>query len=272
MMYVDLTRLPVSTQWREQAERATGQLLDLRDEERVAFLQKNSWIWQDLKPALEELSGGKCWYCEGKISRFDYHVDHYRPKNKVKNRDGTERPGYWWLAFDHRNFRFSCGYCNCGHATSGGTRGKANQFPLAQGSVVASSPDLNVEDEVPLLLDPTRSSDPLLLWFLDNGEACPSCPDGLPHQRAEETIVVLNLNYYKTVDERRNLWNEIIGIVEHGNRAYEQYRKGSAVGYQEFEYAIKDLRRRIAQIAPYSAAARACLMGIAYPWVRAVLV
>jgi len=190
----------------------------------------------------------------------------------VRNKDGTEETGYWWLAFDHNNFRLACDYCDSPHTASDGTtRGKGNWFPLAEGSVRASSPESNIEDEMPLLLDPARSSDPLLLWFLDDGRACPSCPIGLPHQRARETIDILNLNHIRTIEDRKNLWNRCIGFVEHGNRAYAQYERGSSAAFHEFEFAIRELRSLISSSAEFSATARACLRGIPYPWVRALL-
>ena len=32
-------------------------------------------------------------------------VEHFRPKKEAKNKDGTVRDGYWWLAFEYSNFR-----------------------------------------------------------------------------------------------------------------------------------------------------------------------
>lgn len=220
---------------------------------------------------MEKLSNRKCWYCEGATARFDFHVDHYRPKNRVINRDGSKGPGYFWLAFDHRNFRLSCAYCNSPHTGNGDTLGKANQFPLAPGSIMALLPDSNIDDEVPLLLDPTRTSDYLLLWFLDTGEACPSSPNGLPHRRAQETIIVLNLNHYLIMEQRRKLWNDVIGLVESTNRVYEQYKNGSPAAFQEFNRAVERICGLVSRSAEFSATARACLRGFAYPWVRALL-
>ena len=273
MIYIDISRLHFPPNWRERAERATNKLLRLPEDQRSAFLESHSDIWRDLKPALEELSSRKCWYCEGRTARFDFHVDHHRPKNRVKNKDGTQEQGYWWLAFDYRNFRLACDYCDSLHVGPNGiTRGKADRFPLAPGSIRASSPGSNIEAEVPLLLDPTRPSDPLFLWFLDSGQACPSCTTGLPHQRAKETIDVLNLNDIRVVEERKKLWNDIISLLERGNRTWEQYEKGSPAALREFEYVIRDIQDRVSLLAEFSATARACLKGSAYPWARAFFV
>jgi len=270
MIFIDISRLAVSPEWKELARHATSELQALPEHAGPRFFETHSHIWRQLKSAMEELSHQKCWYCEGRTSRFDFHVDHYRPKNRVTNRDGTQEPGYPWLAFDHKNFRLACGYCDSAHTgPDNTTRGKVDQFPLATGSLRASFPDSNLHDEVPLLLDPTRPSDPLLLWFLDDGMACPSCPTGLPYVRAKETIAILNLNYYKTCEDRKRIWVRCTRLVEQGNRAFAQYERGSPAAIEEFEFVIREIRDLISASAEFSATARACIRGIAYPWVTA---
>jgi hypothetical protein len=64
----------------------------------------------------------------------------------------------------------------------------------------------DLDDEIPLLLDPTNSYDPHLLWFQDNGYACPkfSEKDGLLNLRAKTTIEILNLDDIHIVEARLN--------------------------------------------------------------------
>ena len=271
MIYIDTSKLNIPPKWKEKAERFTEELKNISEAERSNFMEQNSRIWRRLKQELKKISHNKCWYCETKMPRADFHVDHHRPKNRVKNKDGTEEPGYWWLAFDHRNFRLACSYCNCPHTgTDGITRGKSDQFPLHPSSTRASSPDSNLDDEMPFLLDPVNLADPSQLWFQDDGRACPkySEADGFLHQRAKVTIDVLNLNDIKIVETRKELSNRCIKLIERGDNAFAQYRKGSPTGRIQFETVIREIQELIQSSAEFSAAARACFRGSAYDWVR----
>ena len=84
---------------------------------------------------------GKCAYCETQvISGSPGDVEHFRPKaycqtlSPAKNRDdyrgqpprrsnvGPSIEGYWWLAYNWRNYLLSCNRCN--------SIWKRNQFPV----------------------------------------------------------------------------------------------------------------------------------------------
>src|SRR5438045_318094 len=49
-----------------------------------ALVNAQGRLWSVFKKVLEEASNRKCWYCEAKQSRSDMAVDHFRPKNAVK--------------------------------------------------------------------------------------------------------------------------------------------------------------------------------------------
>jgi len=84
--------------------------------------------------------------------------------NRAKQLDGTERDGYWWLAFDWRNYRISGAIGNRpNRGEDDEIRGKADYFPLREGSPVATGPECNLRDELIYFLDPTDANDPLLL-------------------------------------------------------------------------------------------------------------
>lgn len=271
MIYIDTAKLKIPKKWKAKAKQANEKLKKTSEAERSKFINGKSHIWKGLKSELEKISHKKCWYCEAKNTRADFHVDHHRPKNKVKNKDGSEEPGYWWLAFDHRNFRLACSYCNCLHKGKDRiARGKSDQFPLASSSTRASSPDSNLDDETPLLLDPTKTTDPFLLWFQNDGKACPKYPeaDGFLHQRAKVTIDILNLNDIKIIEARKELWNRCINLIERGDKAFAQYQKGSPTGRKEFEMVIGEIRELIRSSTEFSAAARSCFRGSAHDWVR----
>lgn len=95
-------------------------------EARNKFIDDHSLHWGKLKPWLEALSLGKCWFSEAKELFSHYDVEHFRPKKEAKVLDGTVRDGYWWLAFDYTNFRL------CGNV---GNRKKGGWFPLIKSLV-----------------------------------------------------------------------------------------------------------------------------------------
>jgi hypothetical protein len=164
MIYVDLQRLEIPDELRQELEQATQELVALQsDDERKAYIDRKSDLWGKTRPFLAKVNGlhendCKCWYCESKGPGFTYHVDHFRPKKRVKNIGEQEEVGYWWLTFDVGNYRLSCQRCNTG-------AGKRDQFPLAQGCQRACGRLAHLEDEISLLLDPALAGDPTLLTY-----------------------------------------------------------------------------------------------------------
>src|ERR1700722_13302235 len=86
--------------------------------------------WIALREAMSRLSNDKCWYTECQNPGTDDDIDHYRPKKSV-DEDKTH-PGYYWLAFNWRNFRLSCHRANRlrTNPETDVTGGKADHFPL----------------------------------------------------------------------------------------------------------------------------------------------
>src|SRR5262245_27764752 len=134
---------------------------------------KHQKVWTSLKEVLRDLSHGKCWYCESVDPRSDNAVDHYRPKGNVKDSD-PPHDGYWWLAFDRDNYRFSCTYCNSIRNSDKTSGGKQDYFPLWEESKRARSADDDLDDELPLLLDPTNPADVGLIAFAEDGSVGPA--------------------------------------------------------------------------------------------------
>jgi hypothetical protein len=122
-------------------------------------------IYKDeaVKAVLEKLFHNKCAYCESYYSDTQpLDVEHWRPKGAVDPEpyEGSEAlPGYYWLAADWDNLLPSCIDCNRSRnqreEPEGKVRllGKANRFPIEQGSKRARSPQ-ELQDERPLLLNP----------------------------------------------------------------------------------------------------------------------
>ena len=174
-------------------------------EEKYELIDRYSSHWGDLKEWLLDLFGGKCWYSEAKEIFSHYHVEHFRPKKKAFDLDRTERPGYWWLAFDWKNYRIS---------GSVGNIKKGNYFPL-RGTHVASAADRNIDDEQPYLLDPADQDDPLLISFNELGKLVPSEDvEDWDKERVEKTRDILNLDFYPLKEARRKVWAKCWRIIK----------------------------------------------------------
>ncbi len=173
-----------------------------KTEERNKFIDANSGHWGKLKPWLQALSMGKCWFSEVRELYSHYDVEYFRPKKEAKSLDGKVRDGYWWLAFDYTNFRI------CGTV---GNRKKGGWFPLRDGSLCSTYKEQCEESETPYLLDPTDLDDVSLIAFNEEGNIVPA-PDkdisDWERQRVEESIERLKLNKHVALTEaRQKIWH-----------------------------------------------------------------
>ncbi|PFD04460.1 hypothetical protein [Bacillus cereus] len=198
MIFIDINQLKIPKEWQEKAEKVLVKIEKATNKkERSEIIKNHGSLWGDLKGKLKELSYQKCWYCESIQNRSDTDVDHFRPKNSVTGVD--EHEGYWWLSFDWRNYRHSCNFCNRprdGH-------GKRDLFPLLNEYNRAKTPNDNINTEQPVLLDPTNTQDPPLLWFMEDGSVTAANESGIENYRALESIKIYNLKQ-QGLTERRN--------------------------------------------------------------------
>jgi uncharacterized protein (TIGR02646 family) len=206
MRYIDIRDSEPPKDWLQEAEQLTLQLIAITDQnERKNFIEKHQKFWQDprILKWLRERSHGKCWYTEATVEANYAHVDHFRPKNRVtyKFKHHPPHEGYWWLAFDWTNYRYSADVPNV-H--------KRDKFDLHPDSRVHTLGGIAVNDELHYFLDPTVSSDPDLLTFDCNGSVMPIRKKGWEYNRALYTIEVLNLNgYIPLVESRKAKWNDV---------------------------------------------------------------
>lgn len=272
MIHINIDGKRPPDEWCEKAEKITEQLRELDNhDERTKLIEKNQEIWKEIKKWLIDLSDGKCWYSEARDIVSDYHVDHFRPKNSAKELDGTYREGYWWLAFDWRNYRIAGAICNCRHRSADGdTRGKHDFFPLQEGSPVANSPTCDLEDEIIYLLDPTDPDDPLLLTFDESGYSQPAAFEGTwGYERAKESIRLFHLNYGALVDERKRIRKSCefsINLAQ--NLMLELNEKPSVTKKNRLKDELKRLREMISRESELSSTARAYLLSSGIPWAR----
>jgi len=269
MRYINIKDKEPPVDWQAKAIVLTQQLRELSSsDERKEFINDTAnriWGDSDFKEWLKGLFHNKCWYSEAKDVFSYYDVDHFRPKSKAKQLDGTVREGYWWLAFDWRNYRI------CGAV--GNTSYKGYYFPLRDGSPFASGPEFDLNSEIKYLLDPTDPNDPLWLTFDESGFAVPAGMENTwGFERAKVTIKFIGLNYRPVVDKRKELWNYctrlIIKVEKMSvelNKAWSDTLKG------ELEENLDRIRELIKEDAELSSTAIACLFHSGRTWAKQIV-
>ena len=223
---------------------------------RRAIIDDNGQMWRDLKPKLRLIAERKCWYCETKADRADNAVDHYRPKSF-----------YWWLAFDWTNLRYSCTYCNSRRRDPDSEQvgGKQDQFPLAEGSVRATTPE-QVDDEKPLLLDPCEYDDHRLIWFDETGltQVHPDREgDVKVESRIKASVDLYNLDFGQLAADRRRKFREVNDLCKEGDELWAKYEASSdEAPLNAFSKIVVKLVRLIDDREEYSAAALHATRGL----------
>lgn len=210
MRYIDIRNIELPEGWQAKADALNVKLNAANDADRAGILKENP-IWQELFIPLQNLSKGKCWYSEAKEVMSDKDIDHFRPKNEARNLDGSVREGYWWLAYDYENYRFSSIYSNRRRQDkfdeTKGTGGKWSYFPLFPDSYIAKS-KARLKDEDIMLLDPTDEDDACLLTFEDSGEAIPNTLSARDIQRVKASINLYHLDHTPLKEERQKVWDK----------------------------------------------------------------
>lgn len=234
-------------------------------------ISAKSGVWSQLGEQMSKISNGKCWYCETNELRSDKPIDHFRPKNSVA--ECPDHPGYWWLAFEWRNYRYCCTYCNSRRVDVKTAGGKQDHFPII------TPPQWNtcktdVNRERPKLLDPTNQNDYSLLTFDKNGQACPNSDDenSEDYLRAKESIEKYHLNHKPTKMARQAIRQRIDQLVASTN---ESFKNGHQVSSEQISTNIKEIRKLIRFTWPDSkfiTAAKLYLRQYYHePWVKTIL-
>lgn len=251
-------------EWLEKAKRVNEQLETAENaEERNKIIDANKHLWGELKDWLLRFSRGKCWFSEAKDAYFHWEVEHFRPKKRARELNGTEREGYWWLAFDWHNFRI------CGNV---GNRKKGTWFPLCEGSQVGTSKARHlVQDEIFLLLDPTRQGDAELLSFNEEGLAAPTPGIGdWPTSRAKESIRIYKLNHHEPLREaRQRVWMKCRNGIERARLALNASPPTSS-SEEKLRNAFTELKALLDPYEPFTAVVRECLNASGYPWAQRI--
>lgn len=263
MRYINNRFLKLPKGWSDTAKATKHEIESISStKSRKEAIKRKSLVWGELKDALADLSNKKCWYCEIEQERSDNAVDHFRPKNRVADTDPVHE-GYWWLAFEHTNFRYSCTFCNSQRKNpeTDETEGKGDKFPLLPDTPRANIPG-EEDDESPILLDPCKAQDPILLDFRENGEPCAKYPSHpIKKLRAEESIKLYHLDHPGLVERRRILAARIKSWIKQANRIYEKCDTGSPDDDQLFDEIVCNLFDAMSEKAELSAFSRKIIKG-----------
>ena len=263
MIFILQDESKIPADWLAKVKDLQDQLEDLPDAAaRKAFINRHSSVWGEIKDQLLDMSSGKCWYSEAPDAVSDWHVDHFRPKNRALDEDKTEHAGYHWLAFDWKNYRIAGSYPNAPHRDHDGeARGKWDYFPLAEGSSRADWQNRDHTREICLLLDPTKPSDPGLMTFDEQGLPIPTAPkNAIVRERVRTTVRLLHLDHDRLVRARKRKWlNTQMFISDLLDDCPDHYDECTALDHQRVERLAERLSNLAAPCSAYAATARACL-------------
>lgn len=217
------------------------------------------WKNKDLKDDFRAFSLNKCWYTEVKLIGQDPHIDHFRPKEEIRPFEQyrynapLKDSGYYWLKNDPKNYRLCCVYAN----RKTGEGGKSCYFPLTDGSPLLT--ENGTENEEPLLIDPCKRDDVVLVSFMGNQVVAASA-NPLDQTRVDVSKKIYNLIDPYIMAERAKTWNS----VEQMLTAYQS-------GNVSRSYCISQLEEMVSREAQFSACAIACVNSLAPDDIKAEL-
>lgn len=266
MRHIDLNKITLPDGWEDQITELNQELNACNDHaERCACIDGNE-VWRDLSTQLANLGYNKCWYSEARDTMSDRDIDHFRPKKEARNLPGIPRgdeEGYWFLAFDVDNFRFSSVYSNQRRKDKFDkkkqTGGKGVFFPLFAGSYVAKSKARCADEEI-MLLDPCDADDVNLLTFDSTGAAIPNS-NALSEQRDQERVItsvkLYNLDHTPLVDLRSQVWAKCQRFIDEIRAITAEADIGNA-GRNRIKFLKDEIRKMMQRTEEVSAVVIAC--------------
>jgi hypothetical protein len=243
--------------WISEADAITAQLKAATSEvARQVILDANDGFWRDarIRDWLLNQFSNKCWYTEAEESISPIHVDHFRPKGRVRNLNGSYETGYWWLAFNWKNFVIA------GHLINSK---KSDIFPIIEGEnrAPANCSEIQLKLEGAVLIDPLTDQTRLISYDRDD-DGCIAVLagdiDDVDKFKAEKTIEILGLNRLVKLNQKRGKkWDECLSYIE-------DYKGAKAQGAQALVWFMKAisiarLKEKIKYEAEFSSIAEACI-------------
>jgi len=217
--------------------------------------------YREFKKLLMDNQFSKCAYCECTIDNQPGDVEHFRPKGRVTEVDGTivevrmgrgvkkKHPGYFWLAYDLTNLFMSCADCNRArfHEDSVSNKpiklGKADVFPVSGKRAFKPTDKLTLEK--PELVNPRDDPSKHLSLNSNSGMFNALSKEG------EQTISLFGLN--KRENLRENRQKAFIA----GKNLIHYYSSAKTNGQDSIaEVYEKDIFEVVTERSPYYTAAK----------------
>ena len=262
MIFIDLSNYRPSDEWLERAQAVKNLVSAEADfEGKLRIINNNSNLWTELKDDLRALSNNKCWYSEAADAYAHAHIDHFRPKGRIKEIDRTTRTGYWWLAFEYLNYRY------CGGA---GNVRKNDKFAVRRYPCLDERSPIG--DEIIYLLDPCKISDVGFLNFIENGEVT-YCSDlsEWNQKRVVYTIETLNLNFQLLIEERAKVWKKCYKLIKEAQEIASNEETEVSVHLQTlFAEKINQIAQLKDKSQPFSAVAQSCIYSSGLGWLKKI--
>jgi hypothetical protein len=253
MRRVKITGTP-PPDWVAAAAAVTQKLREAADEyARNAIIDANSGLWIDdrIRNWLMAQFNNKCWYSEAQDSVSSIHVDHYRPKGRIKQALGADlEGGYWWLAFNWNNYRI------CGQLLN---VKKGDLFPIIEGVRCTPDDPVSFQLEAPTLIDPLTDQTRLISYEKDEDGCLAVVAEGIAERdqtRAQASIDILGLNLRDRLNKKRNeFWDKcMLRIAD-----YQQATGAQALRLVLQASAQNALKEMIAYESEFSSVSEACI-------------
>lgn len=209
------------------------------------------------------------------------HTRQFRPKGRVVEIDnstyektGDISHGYWWLAFEPKNYRLSCMHSNQRRVDEYTEGGKWDFFPV-EGVRAPEGTEWDLIEETVLPFDPCSGTDMALLWFSSDGTPTlrNSSPSDEETRRLKITIWLFHLDKKEIAQKRRENVIDIYKDIKAADAEYKLWQNGGAatgsVFKTRFDGAIAKIKSGIRNTMPF-ARARQCAVLLSkseYPWI-----
>ncbi len=147
------------------------------------------------------------------------------------------------MAFDWKNYRYVCTYCNSRRVEVETAGGKQDHFPLLPPRIWNVC-EADTNNERPVLLDPCDIDDCNLLTFDINGNACAITLDEHTEEyiRADTSITLYHLNHKPSKRVRKSIRQKIRILVTNTNTLVNE---GLATNHIQIKSNKKELMKMI---------------------------
>ncbi len=228
MIHIDISNFRPPKAWRRKAKEHLKKIIKLQNSGNI--VDRNTYIenhacWSEIKNLIIAVGLNKCWFSEGTSDVAHLHIEHFRPKKKVKLLNPIHNCAearaietsecYYWLAFNFRNYRI------CGQLVNSY---KGNHFPLRPGSFIANNRADDFRLEEPILLDPTVPGDvDLISYDIDGLPYATANPITHPYEylRAEVSIKLFGLKDSLIIEARKRKLQDLNANIAKIDRWYK---------------------------------------------------